>query len=228
MTLKYALCPNKLITGIENSYLAKIQSRGSMDLDQIVDRMCYPGSGITKAEVVGVLSEFNRAIESSLHEGYTVNLPFMKIKPSIRGQFKGPDDFFKPKNHKLCFTVSPGQTLKELTKGIRLKKVIKSEKEPAIERVINKLTGEPLEMLKAHLPVEIRGHNFRFPKNDDEVGVFIVSAKQQIRAQIVHCKNTSTVLILLPEELPIGQVRFQITVRYQHHKTTKTCYSLVL
>lgn len=226
MTIKYALNPNKLKTGLKNSYLAKVQSRGSVDLEGIVDRICFPGSGITRSEAKGVLMELNHAIESSLKEGYTVNLPFVKIKPSIRGQFLNSSDYFNPRQHQLCFTTSPGKSLKDLGKEIKLQKTHKSPKKPSIHQLINKHTKEELKELKALLLVEIKGSNFRFPKDDEQVGVYLESEEEAIKLQMISHKNASSLMVLLPEDMPAGEARFRIVVRYQHHREMMSCYTL--
>jgi hypothetical protein len=226
MILKYALSPNKLKTGMKNSYLAKVQSYGSVDLEGIVDRICYPGSGITKSEAKGILTELNNAIERALKEGYTVNLPFVKVKPSIRGQFTSSQDYFQSKRHQLCFTVSPGKLLKDLPKNIQLKKVHKNQKRPTVRQLINKYTGEELKDLKALMVVEIKGSNFRFPKDDEQVGVYLETKEEQVKVQIISNENSSGILVLLPQHIPTGEVRFRIVVRYQHHTELMSCYSL--
>jgi hypothetical protein len=226
MTLKYALSPNKLKTGIKNSYLAKVQSYGRVDLEDIVDRICYPGSGITRSEALGILNELNNAIESSLKEGYTVNLPFVKIKPSIRGQFANSDDYFQPKHHQLCFTVSPGNLLKDLPKDIKLQKIHKNPKRPSIRQLIDKRTNEELRDLKALMVVEIKGRNFTFPNDDEQIGVYLETQKEQIKLQIISTENTSNIIVLLPEDIPFVEARFRIIVRYQHHTEHMSCYSL--
>ena len=225
MKLKYALSPNKLKTGNKNSYLAKVQSNGSVDLENIIDRICYPGSGITKAEATGVITELNKAIEESLEEGFTVNLPFVNIKPSIRGQFEGLDDYFQPNRHELRFTVSSGKSLKSLPKKVRLQKVSKSLRKPSIRQLIDKYTGEEVQQLKPLMVIEIRGNHFNFPKDDEEVGVYLESKQQQVKTQILHCENSSTILLVLPQELPAGEARLRIVVHYQNHTDTKSCYS---
>ncbi|PXY03134.1 hypothetical protein DF185_03345 [Marinifilum breve] len=226
MTVKYALNPNKLKTGFKNSYLAKVQSRGSVDLDGIVDRICFPGSGITRSEAKGVLIELNHAIENSLKEGFTVNLPFVKIKPSIRGQFLNSSDYFHPQRHQLCFTTSPGKSLKDLPQNIKLQKTHKSPKRPSIRQLINKHTNEELKELKALRVVEINGVNFRFPKDDEQVGVYLQSKEEEVKLQMISNENASILMVLLPEDMPAGEARFRIVVRYQHHREVMSCYSL--
>ena len=225
MKLKYALNPNKLKTGNKNSYLAKVQTIGSVDLDAIVNRMCYPGSGISKTLAKGIITELNKAIENALQEGYTVNLPFVNIKPSIKGQFEGPDDYYQSNRHELCFTVSAGKSLKRLPKQMQLKKVNKSQKRPSIRRLIDKYTGEEVQELKPLMVVEVRGSHFCFPKSDEEVGVFLENTQQKVKAKILYCENTSSILLVLPDELPEGEVRLCMVVRYQNHTRTHSCYS---
>jgi hypothetical protein len=224
--IKYTLSPNNLKTAEKNSYLAKVQSYGCVDFERIVNRICYRGSGITDSEAIAVLTELTRAIEDALSDGYTVSLPFVNIKPSIRGQFNGEDDYFMPQRHKLCFTVSPGKTLKELPKKIRMKKIHTRPKCPHISELINRKDDKELKELVPFDVIEIRGSNFVFPEDDKEVGVYVESKTEQVKADILNSNNSSTILVMLPKELPTGELHLRIIVRHQNHTKLMSCVSL--
>lgn len=223
--IKYTLSPNNLKTAEENSYLAKVQSYGCEDFEKIVNRICCRGSGIRDSEAIAVLTELTRVIEDALSDGYTVSLPFVNIKPSIRGQFIGDDDYFMPKRHKLCFTVSPGKSLKDLPKRIRMKKVHKKHKYPYISELINRKDDEELKELLPFDVIEIKGRNFVFPEDDKEVGVYVKSKTEQVKVDILNSKNTSNILVMLPKELPVGELHLRIVIRHQHHTQLMSCLS---
>jgi len=223
--MKYALYPNTLRTAKKDSYLAKIITNGTTNLDDIIERMCNRSAGITKAEALGALTLFFEEVESSLTEGNTVNLPIVKIKPSIKGQFNNYDEKFNNGNHQLEFSVSSGEVLKRIPQTVRLEKTRPSVKLPSISSITDVKTGKEINHLKAGMLLEVRGNNFRFHSDNDEAGVFLESSQNTIPVQIIDKGNSQRLLILAPDEIPYDQARFKVITILQHHIQGQVCRS---
>ena len=183
------------------------------------------GSGITEAEALGAITEFFNVVEDALEEGLTVNLPLVKLRPTIKGLFNDSNDSFHKDRHELIFTASPGKKLKTLAPKVKLTKTIRRQKEPKISKIVDIRSGKIVKIVNPEMILEIHGRNFVFPKNDEEVGVFVVDAREQVKAKILKFENSGNILVLLPDELPQSNIRLKIVVRFQHHLKTILCYS---
>ena len=83
MSIQYVLQENTLPKG--DKYRARVQARGTVDLDGVIDRMLEQGSTITRADILAVLNNYYTAIERLVLSGYRVVTPEAVFCAQVRG-----------------------------------------------------------------------------------------------------------------------------------------------
>jgi hypothetical protein len=74
MSINYVLLENNLTSDPDN-YMAMVQSIGTAELDDVIERMIEMGSTVVKADILCVLEDYHSAIENMVLEGMNVNTP---------------------------------------------------------------------------------------------------------------------------------------------------------
>ncbi len=100
MPIQYILRENHL-TPETDDYVASVISTRTLVLKDIIDHMVAQGSSITSADILSVLDNFQKTLESVLSEGANVKLPFANFSSSIKGKFVGMRDSFDHSRHQI-------------------------------------------------------------------------------------------------------------------------------
>ncbi len=222
--MKYALYPNTLKTQNKGSYLARVRTDKSVNLDDIIEQMSAPGSGIMPSEALGAVSMFFDVLETVLREGHRVNLPLMKIMPSIKGQFMSLDDRFDPNRHSLTFNFTQGEELKKMALKIKPKKTKAKTHVPAIIKLIDFSQQATVTTFKPGMLIEIHGRNLVL-SDDDDTGVYLCYKGDSKKISFTRKVGPDVIVVCLPKELPDKMMRLKMVVRLKHHVRLLECYS---
>lgn len=214
-SVPYVLYPNAL-TGEANDHWARIISRGTADLEAVIDRMILQdGSIAVRAEVLSTMEDFFRAVEELLIEGYTVCTPLANCRATITGKFAGAGDSFDPQRHQVVVRVSAGSRLRrtvpprvELVKGSQGLYVPKPESYRDAGSGSENATLTPLNIGM------LSGRHLRFDAADEGQGVFLRAAEGDGEARATSYSEImpSTVHFLVPELAP-GEYKLVVRTR---------------
>ncbi len=215
MTIRYSLHPNNL-KNKKKDFFAKVQLTGSVDLEDIINRMDELGSTVTKADSMAVIEDCTRAVESFLLEGYRVNIGgLVQIYPGIKGSFNNYEDSFKKGKHRLHASARPGA---RISKKLQLKgkaiKVDSSTPWPALSEFRDIFTDTRNTILTPGSIGMIWGEDLKFNPEETDEGIFFVNIndKTRIRISQVQKNQPKELVFLIPQDLEKG-AEYSLIVR---------------
>lgn len=209
MKVKYSLVEN-VLTGNEKKYMARIRSTEQWDMDKIVDRMANSGSSVTRTDAIAVLHLFFNVICDGLIQGATIHTPLFKIELKIRGNFKGPEDRFWPKRHRVEAAITNGKELKENVKRVKLVKAESRRKMPAINhfRYLDQELSN--DVLRPGGIIVLSGLYLKLDKSDPEQRLVLRKGGAEIPIDQIHISKGKELIAQLPADIPIGSYQLEV------------------
>lgn len=202
MQIKYALYKANLPTASE-SYVARVQSVGTLEIDDLIERMDQHGSTVVKADIVSVLEEFFSTIEQAVVEGYNVNTPVTNFGASIQGTFDGQSDSFDPERHRILASTSPGARLRNAVKNhARASKQEAGKRQPNVLEYTDTNSSTRNSTLTPGGMGQLVGRRLKFDLADPNQGVFFVAEDATAtRVTVVSRNKPAELIFLVPDTL---------------------------
>ena len=69
-----------------NVYSVQVLIKGNMDITDIIDELLKEGTELNRAEMIDIVTRFNRKSAELVLTGYNVNTGLVKMSPIIKGQ----------------------------------------------------------------------------------------------------------------------------------------------
>jgi hypothetical protein len=212
MPIRFSIVENNLKPG-EKRYRAQVKKAGTLKLADIIREMTYPGSGISPGEAIGVLTRYHETIIEKLKEGYNIVLPVANFGVGIRGGFRGTDDHFYPKRHKVVPYTEAGS---ELLSELRFEKATKipyNKAQPSLHSFYNLTLGASNSTISPNCVCKLTGKRLKFNVDDEKQGVFLnhQSTGKEYRISLFMQIRPSELLFQLPSSLPEGN--FMLVLR---------------
>ncbi|WP_309381819.1 DNA-binding domain-containing protein [Cerasicoccus frondis] len=226
MSLKYALFPNTL-TPEGNQYRAITHVNDSKDLQAVVDRMILLGSTITEADILAVLTESIRAVESLLIDGNRVNMGgLVQLWPGIVGNFDSKNDSFDATRHRVSLNASGSRRLLEtLRRKASPERVDGIPPAPLLFDFVDDGSGTINEQITPGDIASIAGSRLKFNPDVPDEGLFFINTADSSETRLAQIKrNTPKELIFrIPEALPTDQTyRVEVRARIRGGETLRT------
>ena len=100
MAVRYFIQKQKMLGN--DVLIPRVALKGSYDKNMLINRMLEMGSTITKADILAVLNNFEKAVRNICLEGSKVTIgEFMQFTPAMSGKFESELDGFDPSKHEL-------------------------------------------------------------------------------------------------------------------------------
>ncbi len=220
MTISYALYENHL-TSDPDDYMALVQSKGTAELEDVIERMIEQGSTVVKADILSVLEDYHSAIESMVLEGMNVNTPGANFRASIKGVFDGQADIFDPNRHQIRAAVSPGRRFRRAIEGrARLVKQEAGKPEPKPLQYTDLNTSTRNSVLTPGGMGQLVGHRLKFDPADADQGIYFVAEDgTETQVVIVGRNKPADLMFMVPESLTAGD--YTLEVRAKVYSTDK-------
>ncbi len=215
MSINYSVVKNNLNPD-KVRYRAQFLKRGTLNLNDIIEAIAMPGTGITPSETVGVITRLQEVITDSLLDGYTINLPFANFGIGIRGEFRSEDDVFHDKRHKVVPYAEVGKELLDAFRTVKTHKRPHQLKTPVLNQLHDTSTGLFDSILTPKGVAIVRGTNLKFDHMDEKQGIFLSNSNGTIRISIVPGIRQKELLFQVPEDLPEGEYHLEVKSVLQH------------
>ena len=211
MAIEYSLVENKL-TATEGIFRAMVQPKGTIVLDEIIERIVRRGSTLMREDVMAVLEAYHDTISQLIAEGSNVTTPTANYSLSIKGVFTGADDSFDPARHKLEVRVNSGQMLRRKAELMNATKTEANVPRP------NPLTfQDPANGNGSTTPGsggKIKGHRLKFDGTDPQQGVFFVAEDgTAVRVSQILSNKPGEVIFIVPT-LTVGSYQLEVRVLF--------------
>ena len=212
MSIKYYLRHNNLKKDTRE-YRASVVHRAHVSLEEVIKRMLEQGSTVTRADILGVLINFQRVIEKYLHEGCTIKTPFANFSSSIKGPFTGVSDMFDSGRHRVIPVVNAGKDLHaHYRQGIPTQKVEATTNIPNLLTYNDIDSGERDKVVTPNGLAEIRGSRLKIDKTDPSQGIFFIDKTgHEYQVSIIAQNKPSLLNFKVPLDLPKGV--YKVSVR---------------
>lgn len=222
MTVNYVLQKNPLSTDADN-YFARVCPIGTIDIEEVIERMVQQGSTVTRADIVSVLEDYHTVIGNLLLEGHNVNTPMANFSLSIKGVFQGIGDVFDPPRHRLRAVVTAGTRLRKLVK--EQGQVTKQETitpRPSPLDYVDLNSGERNGHLTPGGLGHIIGHRLKFDPTDPDQGIyFIAEDGSETRVTIIGQNKPGELIFLVPDGLTTGKYRLEVRAVLKGSKSVR-------
>ena len=214
MPINYALFENNL-TSDPDDYAAHVEITASADMQTIANRMIEQGSTVTSADILAVLEDTIKACEALLLEGYNVNLGgLVRLHPTIKGKFDGPDDKFDKSRHRVDVGASPGTRVRDKVRNdakVRKDEAIKPT--PDLITFHDTVNGTSNHDVKPGGIGAIIGHRLKYDEAQADEGIFFVSAAGADTKVVIVQRNMPAELVFIsPQSLTIAET-YHVEVR---------------
>ena len=215
MPINYALFENH-ITPEPEIYAAHVEITGSADESTIAQRIIEQGSTVTSADILAVLEDTIKACEALLLEGYSVNLGgLVRLQPSIKGVFNGPNDKFDPARHKIDVGATPGQRVRDKVRAeAKVKKdetILPAPVLISFQDVISHTTDTTATLNGIGT---IIGHRLKFDPNQPDEGIFFKVAGMPPEEKVSYVqRNMPAELIFINPTTLVPGTQYYIFVR---------------
>lgn len=210
MPINYSIVKNNLKPD-NPRFRAQFNKSGTLNFNDIIENIARPGTGITRAEAVGVLTRLQEVITDGLKDGYNINLPFANFGIGIKGNFRSKDDVFNGKRHKVVPYTEPGKELLDSFSIVETHKKPYHAKAPSLFGIHDTTSGLHNTCLTPKGIAVINGKNLKFDPTDEKQGIFLTGCNGTIRVSLVASIRQTELLFQVPEELQEGE--YQLSVR---------------
>ncbi|MGD8782206.1 MAG: DNA-binding domain-containing protein [Ignavibacteria bacterium] len=215
MPIRYSLRENHL-TPDPNDYMASVSPTRTVEIKDVIERMIQRGSTITKADILSVMEDFQKVLESFIYEGASINLPFANYNTtSIKGVFEGKTDIFDSNRHHISINLLPGRDLKQFLKnGIPVEKQETVIPQPNVSEFTDFSTGQRNTTITPGGMAQILGHRLKVNPEVEEEGIyFIKDDNTEFKVTIIGQNKPSTLMFMIPFEITTGEYTLEVRTK---------------
>ncbi len=224
MTINYALFENHLTSDPED-YAAQVRITGSAGLEVVAQRMVDQGSTVTKPDILAVLEDAIKAIESCLLDGNRVQLGGLcELFPRIKGVFNGITDTFDASRHRVDVGANPGARVrKTVREGATVTKTETIKPAPALLEYVDLGSGETNGKITSGNIGTINGHRLKFNPDQNDNGIYFVNIDTAAEVKVTTIqKNKPGQLVFLAPGMPDGQYYLEVRTRFRDSAELRT------
>jgi len=216
MAIRYYIKKQKMLGN--EILIPRVALKGSYDKS-----MLDMGSTITKADILAVLNNFEKAVRNICLEGNKVTIgEFMQFTPSMSGKFESELDGFDPSKHELYVTAQISSVFNnEFELSSTCEKVSSVEKKPNLIQVADVGTGELNKVVTKGDIISIGGENLKFDETEpDEYLRFVNKTNQADFISIIKFqKKTDKELVFLFPDTAITEGYFEVANKHSQFKS---------
>ncbi len=207
--ITYALRENLLTTDPDDC-MAQVVDAQSFTQEDINREIIKRGSSLTEADIVAYQKLEREVYRDIVAHGGHINTPLFTTSFSITGVFANHADNFDKNRHIIKLNVNAGIALKEAAAQAKTQKVETNSTDPYITSVTDKVSGDS-STIKAGSIMELTGSRLKFDANDNEQGVFALTAAGEVKCEPVIENKPARVMVMFPAAVEPGE--FTIEVR---------------
>ncbi|HEX9923229.1 MAG TPA: DUF4469 domain-containing protein [Anaerolineae bacterium] len=202
------------------SYCAQVQSQGTLDIPDVVERMARHGSTVTEMDAAAALSSFFFVAEDLLLDGYRINTPFGVLAISIRGGFENDTASYEQgKQYPELILVPTTACRQKVGRRAQVQRRRASQPQPTLSSTRNPNNGAADTTLTPGGGAHLYGELLNFDPNDPKQGIFITPANgteplngdaEPIRVEVVLRNSSRELAFLVPTELATGEHTIEV------------------
>ena len=224
---------DNLLTPDPNDFSAKVISERSLNIKDICESSATRGGADISAPAMQHGVElFLKEMAYLLCDGFSVNTGYFTAVPSIRGAFSSPTENFNSNKHSILFQFTQGDTLRKEIANVEIEILGVAESGTEIMQVTDVKTGSVNDLITPNRNLKIIGSKIKLAGDHPDIGLVFIDETNPSNIFMVEMtdfavNNPSELIIIIPEDMPIGQYKLQLTTQYGGTKSLKTPRTVV-
>lgn len=225
MSIDYTLIPNRL-TNEPNLFAAQVKTKGTVDLDALARAIAGSGSTTAESDILAVLTDARRVIETFLLAGHRVDLGgLVSIAPRIRGRFEGPEAGFEAERHRLDLYARVGTGLRKRfqTSGT-VNRIATAPPTPLPSVLEDTATATTNATITTGRTAILRGQRLKIDPAASDEGIYLTALSDGSVTRIsgIVINHPRQLVFEVPADLPPGDYTLHVRARTYNSKTTRT------
>jgi hypothetical protein len=211
--MKYYTTKNMLTN--DGSYIARVVVNKIYTEDEIIDKVLKKRNLVSKPDLRGVMSALKDTFVDIIKEGNGMNLPWMKVSFSMKGNFKAADTQRDPEQNPLEVNLNAGSLLTDALAEVELERMTKPSFGPVITRFFDAGSQTDNSQITPGGMFEIVGERVRIDGPQARtIGLFL-SAEDgtETKVEKILRNDPSYLSGTLPDTLPTG--KYKIVIKTQ-------------
>lgn len=231
MKINYYLQENRLPNG-DNAYRARVKYSRVLTLDDIIDEMNLPFSGVTKALIQAIFGEFRKIVYRRLLDGCKIVTPFGEFGLTVKGQFEDNIDRFQSPKQKFAIKLKPDEQMQAaLEKEARGHKIETRVHRPNLQSCTNLFDESATNTLTPGEMARVFGYHLKFDQADPRQGIFLLPVIESdgrlkldgkpIRIDRIGYNKGRKLIFLVPNDLPAGTYFLEVRAVFGKNRLRK-------
>jgi hypothetical protein len=213
-TVGYALYENFMRTEEEgSSYYARVNSRGRVTKNDLIDMIVDRNTTVTRQEVASVLEHLEEVVINNLKMGFTVQTGLFTVKVGIRGSFDSLDDEFEPSRHRTVINVRTAPPLKKLAAvGLSLEKGESTLPNPSAIKLFDYNSKTTNLRVTPGSVASLSGSKLLLDPEDENQGIFFISEENPngIKVENIVFSTSRKLVFTVPADLEAGSYTVKV------------------
>jgi hypothetical protein len=204
-------------------FIVEIESRGSINPDDIIEELKADGMEMNPETVRDVISRYNRKCVSLSVRGYNVNTGLVYMKVRARGVTES--NSWDPEHNSLHMSISQGTDI-EAALAETTVEILGEHPAPAVLYGITDLTtGKTDGSVTPGFNIELKGTYIKIVGNDESCGLYLhntnTAEEIKLEPKYISVNGPSRILFIFPAGLSAGTYELRIETQYTSNKTLK-------
>ena len=224
---------DNLLTPDPNDFSARVISESSLTIRDICESSATRGGADVSAPAMQHGVElFLKEMAYLLCDGFSVNTGYFTAVPSIRGAFNSPNENFNSSKHSILFQFTQGEAMRKEIANVEVEILGVAEAGTEIMQVTDVKTGSVNDQITPNRNLKIIGSRIKLVGDHPDIGLVFIDETNpsnifKVEMDEFVVNNPSELIIVIPEDMPIGQYKLQLTTQYAISKLLKTPRTVV-
>ena len=170
--MKYYTIENKLTD--DGNYIARVVVNKAYTEDEVIDKLLRKRNIVSKPDLRGVMSALKDTFVDIIREGNGLNLSWLKLSFSMKGNFRTANAQRDPERNPLEINLNPGSLLTDTLAEVELERVTKPNFGPVITEFFDATSRTNNSRITPSEQFEITGERLRIDgQNPNEIGLYL-------------------------------------------------------
>ena len=208
--MKYYTTQNRL--NDDGTFNARVVTNKTYTEDELIDKILRKRNIVSRPDLRGVISALKETIVEIVSEGNGLNLPWLKLSYSMKGNFATDDAVRNPDSHPLEINVNAGKLLTEILPEIKLERVTHPDFSPRILHFNDGISKTTDSKLTPGGVFNITGERLRIGGTQiKNLGLYLLAQDgTETKVEVLLHNDPSYLVGQLPDQLPSGNYKLVV------------------
>lgn len=208
--MQYYTIENKLTD--DGSYNARVLVNRTYDEDELIDEILETRSIVSKTDLKGVFAAIQETLIRIVKNGNGLNLPWLKLSFSMKGNFPSEETVRDPDEHPLEINVNAGSELTKVLPEIKLERVIVPDFGPRIVSYSDAVSRTVKSVATPGGTFKVTGDRLRIGgRRSENVGLYLRAEDDtETKVEVIMDNDPGLITGQLPDALTPGNYKLVV------------------